>query len=299
MGAERGVVAVRRLNIWVLGGDLRQVKLAEALAEDEHSVHLFALGDERAAGAREERSLDGIGLADCVVLPLPVADGENLNAPLDRDRHALRRVLSALRPEQVVCGGLVEPHVRAMAEDCGITIRDYLDREELAVLNAVPTAEGAIQLAMEELPITLWGSRALVVGFGRLGRVLAPRLSALGARVTVSARKYADLAWAESFGYGTEHTGALAGWLCGYDVIFNTVPRPVLGRAELADLKPGCLVVDLASRPGGVDLGAAGELGVKVLWALSLPGRVAPVTAGRAVKLAVYHIILEWEEQHG
>lgn len=290
---------MRRLNIWVLGGDLRQVKLAEALAEDEHSVHLYALGDERAEGVKTESGLDGIGLADCVVLPLPVADGENLNAPFDRDRHSLRQVLSALRPGQVVCGGLVDQHVRAMAEDCGVSVRDYLDREELAVTNAIPTAEGAIQLSMEELPITLWGCRALVVGFGRLGRVLAPRLSALGAHVTVSARKYADLAWAESFGYGTERTGALAGWLCGYDVIFNTVPRHVLGRAELEDLKPGCLIVDLASKPGGVDLEAAGELGVKVVWALSLPGRVAPVTAGRAVKMAVYHIILELEEQYG
>lgn len=288
---------MRRLNIWVLGGDLRQNKLAQALAEDEHSVHAYALGDA-GPDVRQEGALTGVELADCVILPLPVGDATLLNAPLSAEPVALKDVFAALRPGQVICGGMVDSATQVLAESFGLTLRDYFAREELAVINAVPTAEGAIQLAMEELPITLWGSRALVVGFGRLGRALAPRLAALGAQVSVSARKYADLAWAETQGFGTERTGELAGWLCSYDVVFNTVPHRVLNRAELADLKPGCLVIDLASRPGGVDLSAAGELGVKVIWALSLPGRVAPVTAGRAIQTAVYHILLEWEEQH-
>lgn len=288
---------MRRLNIWVLGGDLRQNKLAQALAEDEHSVHAYALGDA-GPDVQQEGALTGVELADCVILPLPVGDATLLNAPLSAEPVALKDVFAALRPGQVICGGMVDSATQVLAESFGLTLRDYFAREELAVINAVPTAEGAIQLAMEELPITLWGSRALVVGFGRLGRALAPRLAALGAQVSVSARKYADLAWAETQGFGTERTGELAGWLCSYDVVFNTVPHRVLNRAELADLKPGCLVIDLASRPGGVDLSAAGELGVKVIWALSLPGRVAPVTAGRAIQTAVYHILLEWEEQH-
>ena len=159
--------------------------------------------------------------------------------------------------------------------------------------NALPTAEGAIQIAMEELPITLHGARALVIGYGRLGRALAPRLAGLGARVSVAARKYADLAWAESFGFGTEHTGQLRPWLCGYDLVVNTVPARVLGEAELAELRPDCLVIDLASKPGGVDLDAAARLGKKVVWALSLPGKVAPVTAGRAIRTAIYNILSE------
>ena len=104
---------------------------------------------------------------------------------------------------------------------------------------------------MEELPITLHGARVLVIGYGRLGRVLADRLAGLKARVSVAARKYADLAWAESLGMGVEQTGHLLGWLCGYDLVINTVPARVLGEAELGDLKPGCLVIDLASKPGG------------------------------------------------
>ena len=137
------------------------------------------------------------------------------------------------------------------------------------------------------------GSRVLVIGFGRVGRAAAQRMAALGARVTVAARRYESLAWAQAIGYGAEKTGQLAGWLCGYDLVVNTVPALVLGEAELADLKPDCLVLDLASKPGGVDLEAAARLGRNVIWALSLPGKVAPVTAGAAIKNTIYNMLHE------
>jgi len=159
--------------------------------------------------------------------------------------------------------------------------------------NAVPTCEGAIQIALEEMPVTLHAARCLVIGYGRLGKVLSRQLRGLGAKVSVAARKCSDLAWVQVWGYGVERSDQLSGWLCAYDLIISTVPAPVLGREELADLKPGCLVIDLASKPGGVDFTAASELGVKVIWALSLPGKAAPVTAGLAIKSTVYNILRE------
>ena len=256
------------LNIWVVGGDQRQASMAALMAEDGHTVHTYALDrlETPITGAAAQADLTGAVLADCVVLPLPVADEEaRLNAPLSAQSHPLR----------------------------GLAIHDYFAREELAVANAVPTVEGAIQIAMEALPITLHNARVLVIGYGRLGRLLAHRLDALGARVSASARSWADLAWIEALGYGVEHTGQLKGWLCSYDLVINTVPAPVLDREALADLKPECLVIDLASKPGGVDLPSARALGVEVIQALSLPGRVAPVTAGRSVKNTVYNILHE------
>ena len=181
------------------------------------------------------------------------------------------------------------------AEEKGVRAFDYFAREELAVRNAVPTAEGAIQIAMEELGTTLFGARVLVIGYGRIGRLLAHRLKGLGARVTVSARKYEDLAWIEAFGCCAERTGELEGWLCSYDLIINTVPAPVLGEALLEDVSPECLIIDLASKPGGVDFEAAAALGIKVIWALSLPGKVAPVTSGKIIRDTVYHILQEAE----
>ncbi len=283
---------LRAKNIWVAGGDPRQAALAELLADDGHSVHTYAL--EWGEGMRCEPSMAGADRADCVVLPLPAAgpDGK-LNAPLAAESHSLTQVLDALRPGQLVCAGMVEDGLRRLAEERDLELRDYFAREELAVLNAIPTAEGAIQIAMEELPITLHDARVLVVGFGRLGRTLAPRLRSLGARVWVSARRYEQRAAAECMGLGSEGVDGLSDWLCSYDIVFNTVPAPVLGVEELAALKERALVIDLASRPGGVDMDAAAALGVRVIWALSLPGKVAPVTSGRYIKDTVYHIMEE------
>ena len=181
------------------------------------------------------------------------------------------------------------------AREKGCRVYDYFEREELAVKNAVPTVEGAIQIAMEELPTTLFGSRVLVIGYGRVGRLLAHRLKGLGARVTVSARSFRDLAWIEAYGYCAEHTDQLAGWLCSYDLIINTVPAQVLGEAALEDVSSDCLIIDLASRPGGVDFESAAALGLKVIWALSLPGKVAPLSSGQIIRDTVYHILQEAE----
>ncbi len=283
---------LRAKNIWVVGGDPRQAALAGLLADDGHSVHTYAL--EQGEGMACEPSLAGADRADCVVLPLPAAGPDGgLNAPLSAGRCGLDEVLDALRPGQLVCAGMAGERLRAQAERRALMLRDYFAREELAVLNAIPTAEGAIQIAMEELPITLHNARVLVIGFGRLGKALAPRLRALGARVWVSARRYEQRAAAESMGLDSEGMERLADWLCSYDLVFNTVPAPVLGLEELAALKGGALVVDLASRPGGVDMDAAATLGVRVVWALSLPGKVAPVTSGRYIKDTVYHIMEE------
>ena len=281
-------------NIWVVGGDPRQAALARLLAEDGHGVHTYAL--ELAEGVRCEPSMAGADRADCVVLPLPALGPEGgLNAPLSGSSHPLEEVLGPLRPGQPVCAGMVTEPLQAMAEARGLVLRDYFAREELAVLNAIPTAEGAIQIAMEELPVTLHASRVLVIGFGRLGHALVPRLRGLGARVWVSARRYEQQAAAESMGAGVEGMDRLPDWLCGYDLVINTVPAPVLGVEELSALKEGALVIDLASRPGGVDLKAAAALGVRVIWALSLPGKAAPVTSGRYIKDTVYHLMDELE----
>ena len=283
---------LRAKNIWVAGGDPRQAALAALLADDGHSVHTYAL--EQGQGMHCEPSMDGADRADCVVLPLPAAGADGkLNTPLSAREHELGAVLDALRPGQLVCAGMVGEDLKQMARERDLVLRDYFAREELAVLNAIPTAEGAIQIAMEELPITLHDARVLVIGFGRLGRALAPRLRALGARVWVSARRYEQRAAAESMGLGSEGVDRLPDWLCSYDLVFNTVPAPVLGVEELAALKEGALVIDLASRPGGVDMDAAAALGVRVIWALSLPGKVAPVTSGRYIKDTVYHIMEE------
>lgn len=243
----------QRLHFWVIGGDPRQMTLAQSLWEDGHTVHTYAL-EESGESPLHAGSLENAHLADCVILPLPALDGGKINAPLCRSDLPLSETLDALRPGQLLCAGRVSPLLQQEAARRELTLVDYFEREELAIANAVPTSEGAIQIAMEELPITLHNAKVLVIGYGRLGKVLARQLRGLGAHVSVAARSYPDLAWAQVWSYGVEHSDQLSGWLCAYDLIVNTVPAPVLDREALHDLKPGCLVIDLASKPGGAGL---------------------------------------------
>jgi dipicolinate synthase subunit A len=53
------------------------------------------------------------------------------------------------------------------------------------------------------------------------------------------------------------------------------------------------LVIDLASKPGGVDFEYAQYKGIKTIHALSLPGKVAPVTTAMYMETVIYNIIKE------
>lgn len=282
-------------HFWVLGGDLRQAALASALAEDGHRVTAYALDQaELADGVERTDSLAGVEESTCVVLPLPVrGEGGRLNAPFCPDQRPLEEVLVAVRPGQFLCGGRVDSETQLLAERYDLTIRDYFRREELAVANAVPTAEGAVQIAMEEMGIALHRARTLVLGYGRVGQLTAHRLGALGARVTVAARRYDALAWAQAYGHDTLNLSQLSGHLSDFELVVNTIPYQVLPRELLEQLKAGCLIMDLASKPGGVDFQGAAELGLKCVWALSLPGKVAPISAGLAIRDTIYNMLRE------
>ena len=279
----------------VIGGDLRSAYLAGLLAADGYKVITsgFDSTDLPPCVTGCTNPAQAVPLADCVILPLPVTtDGTTVNAPFSRMRIPLDQVLNGLSQDQFLVGGKISDVVRKEAECRGLIIADYLDREELAVMNAVPTAEGAIQMSMEELPVTIEGSKCLITGFVRVGRTLSKRLVSLGARVTVAARKFADLAWAKSQGCDTIEMEALAK-AGDFDVIFNTVPVMLFGKEILKGMEKDTLLIDLASRPGGVDFNAAAELQIKTIWALSLPGRVAPKTAGAIIKKTILNMIKE------
>lgn len=174
-----------------------------------------------------------------------------------------------------------------------VTGQDFLSRNDFAILNAIPTVEGAVQRAMEKTDHALRGSRALVIGYGRVGKLLSHYLHSLGLRVTVAARKAEDFAWIRAYGYDMLNTMQMQGKLSGFELVFNTVPHLVLPYMRLVELKPDCLIVDLASKPGGVDFKAAEKLGLRVEWALSLPGKVAPESAAVYMRDTLYAILRE------
>ena len=283
-------------NFWVIGGDLRQAHLAQLLALDGHEVHTFALeqGAHAAPLAVCEHTPEAMELAQCVIFPLPAvcAPGQ-LNTPLSDREHPLSSLLPHLRPTQLLCGGKCDPNTALFLHRNGLYLHDYFAREELVVANAVPTAEGAVQIAMEELPVTLHGASVLVLGFGRVGTLTAHRFGGLGARVSVAARSCAQRAWAQAFGFSAVPLCELTPVIGDFDLVINTVPSLLLGEELLTLLRGDALIIDLASRPGGVDMEAATRLGRRVIWALSLPGKVAPLTAAACLRDTIYNLFQE------
>ena len=275
----------------VIGGDRRQAELARLLAADGNTVCTYGLDRWKPGG---EGSLDHAALADTVILPLPLCKGDGvLNC--EEGPVPTTDLFRRLHPGQMILAGQVKPQQRQEAAVCGLTLEDYFLREELTVANAAATAEAAIQVAMEQLDRTLLGMPCLVLGFGRIGKLLSHRLHGLGAQVTATARKPDDLAWIRAFGWRPLETGALDGKLGAFGAVFSTIPSPVLGAPLLAQLPKDCLCVDLASVQG-IDLAAAERLGLPHVWARSLPGRMVPRTAAVVIRDAVYYI---WEERGG
>lgn len=285
-----------RKRFCILGGDLRNVKLAELILTEGYSVNIYGFGK---AGFEiklpQSRTLaDAVSESDVVIGPIPCSNNnEILNAPFHDETIYMNKIFECMNKDQLFIAGRISDKILQMAKSYSISTVDLLEREEMAVLNAIPTAEGAIQIAMEEMPITLHNSNAMVLGFGRIGKILAKMLQGIGANVFVEARKYSDLAWIRSYGYKTVMLGDLHQNVKNMNVIFNTIPSIVLDNDVLKQLNSDCLIIDLASKPGGVDFEKAKEMGLKAIWALSLPGKVAPITAAEFIKDTAYNIIEE------
>lgn len=284
------------ITFLVVGGDLRQVYTAAALAED-HKV--YAAGFDGNISLPENVTAVGCTLdmpekADIIILPLPASqNGIFVNTPFSKNNIPMTSLFSVLKDNGMVLGGMIDAKTMKIFDKYSIEAIDYFDREELSVLNAVPTAEGAVQIAMEELATTIFRQKVLITGYGRISKVLAKILCAMGAEVTVTARKYSDLAWAEINGCHTLHTSMLKDKIGEFTLVFNTVPAVILNEEILKNANTEALIIDLASKPGGVDFDVAGKLGLKVVWALSLPGKVAPISSGEIIASTVLNILKE------
>ena len=282
----------------VIGGDRRSAALAELLHADGHRVRSFAL--EKAALPPEigrESCLQGcVYGADCVLLPCPAERDGYLSAPLSEESIPVPQLLEGLWPGQVLLGGRLSEETLIAARKGKLLTADLLRRPELPVGNVALTAEGALSRLMEHSDGSLWRSRVLVLGWGRIGSILTRRLQGLGALVSVAARGRKDRAMAEALGCRAFSYEELEHCLGDMDFIVNTVPARVLSEGMLCLIRPDALLLELASAPGGFDRELARNIGLQTLVAPGLPGETAPRSAAELLRKAVYAAMEEMEE---
>ena len=285
-------------SIAVIGGDLRTVKLVELLVKDGYKVSTYGLEMSEDLAEIESINLcptvnEAVSKCKVVVGPIPLSsDRKNLSMPFSNSNLSVDDFCEAIKGKTLIAGNISEITKKKL-DDLEISSIDLLKREEFVVLNTIATAEGTIQIAMEETQKTLHGSKVLVMGFGRVGKVLAKMLDGLGSKVSCEARKDEDIAWIRAYGYNPIHLNDLNNYLGEFDIIINTIPFQVLDKDRLDLVKSDVVLIDLASNPGGVDIKEAKSRRLKLIWALSLSGKVAPVSSAEFVKETLYHVLKE------
>jgi dipicolinate synthase subunit A len=284
----------------VVGGDKRNTALSKMLSAQGNTVRMFGFVNyERELPFQCKNLFECVDGADYIIGPIPCShNGGALNAPFHNAPIYVEDFFRLIKPRQVLMAGYIKPELMELAHRYGIHTFDLLKREELLISNAIPTAEGAIKIAIEETDITLHNSHVFVIGYGRVGRMLADMLRGMYAHVTAVVNKSEAAAAALRAGHSAVYYQEMDAQLKKADIIFNTVPKTLLDKKNMSHIRKDTLIIDLASPPYGVDVNDSRDFGLKVLYTNSLPGKIAPVTTASYILETVRHIVAELEAEN-
>ena len=281
---------MKKTTFLCAGGDARQIYMSQKLSE-YGKTYTYGISEYSGKTVLLDNLCDMPEKVDVLVFPL-MKDGA-LELTMGNKTVACSDFVPYLKKNAIVTGGRLSTKQIEFFSALGFDVTDYFKREELVIKNCIPTAEGALQLAMQELATTIYNSRVLVIGYGRVGKACGRLFDAVGAETVCTARKISALAEAENAGLKTFPINELFGHIDSFDLIINTVPAMILEEGLLKAVAKDALIIDLASMPGGVDFKSATRLNKRVIHALSLPGKVAPVTSGEIIAEAVRNVIIE------
>ena len=276
------------MNISIVGGDLRIIRLAEMYAQEGKNVYIYGLEkyflESNLPNIELCQSLkEAVINSDIVISGMPFSkNGENVNAPFSSSQIKIKDLKNELNNKTFIAGGIPKDFYDEQIKNV-----DLLQIDELTILNAIPTVEGAIKIAIEEREETIHESNVLICGFGRIGKILCNRFKALGANVYCAARKDTDLAWIREKRYFPLRYVELCDYAPKFNIVINTVPTIIIKEKELDCLNKDVLIIDVASAPGGIDKEYAEKKKIKVITALGIPGKEMPKTAASYIKKVI------------
>ncbi|WP_096189073.1 dipicolinic acid synthetase subunit A [Evansella halocellulosilytica] len=293
------------MHIVIVGGDARQLEVIRKLSEQDAKITLIGFDqlDDGFAGANKHTflSVDPKSV-HAIVLPVSGANQEGeIESIFTGEKLMLNEKWVNETPEEtVIYSGIANHYLKKLSEQSGHTLVELFDRDDVAIYNSVPTAEGTVMMVIQHTDMTIHDSNVLVTGFGRVGTTVARTFQNLGAHVSVAANEPELQARAFEMGFTSFGLEKLKGHVQDMDVVINTIPALILKGEILSKMHPHTLVVDLASKPGGTDFRYAEKRGIKALLAPGLPGIVAPKTAGQIIANVLSSLLLEqWETHKG
>lgn len=270
----------------LLISDMRQVYLAEILTKRGINVRCLDIRNSETALEQLEKLKSFLVEADMLILPIPVSkvpEQKILNDILNKN----------LTNGTLVLGGCFSGEQVELLKRRDIHYLDFMEDKIVTEENAVATAEGTIVELVNHSPYNIDEAKIIVAGYGCCGKAIAERLKALGARVTVLARRREvrkeakkDGFYAADFAFGPEEA-------MGAAMLVNTVPAPVITRTIIRELPRDAYILDIASKPGGTDFACAKEYGIRADLVLGLPGKYAPKESAYILDRAIERFTLQ------
>lgn len=292
------------VHIAFIGGDARQLEIIKKCIELDALVTLIGFDNlESKFHGLQLKEINSETLKDIDFLILPIVgtdeEGNVESIFSQRNLKLTKEHLATLPNNCKIFTGMARSYLKQICNELGIELIELLDNDEVAIYNSIPTAEGTIMMAIQNTDFTIHGSNAIVLGFGRTGITLARVLNSLGAKVSVGARKPEHIARIYEMGLIPFHVDDLDLKVSEADLLFNTIPKLVVTSKVIANMPHHCLIIDLASKPGGTDFRFAEKRGIKAILAPGLPGIVAPKTAGNILANVITRLIFEQLESKG
>ena len=285
----------------ILGGDFRNVELVKLLAKEKNIVYTYGL--EKEIQKLESDNIiicDDIGElqdTDIVITAIPLSkDNININMPLNvyGKESKIDEALKVMN-NKLIFTGSVSSEILRKFKLYNIEILDIMKNEEFAVLNAIPTAEETIRIIIDNTKKVIHNTNCLIMGYGRIGKVLAKKLNSLSVKVECLVSDNIEKIWCRVEGYNYiefENIKNKSDLLKKYDIIINTIPKIIL-TDELKEIRKDTLIIDLASKPYGIDRSIVKQENLNFIEALGLPGKSAPITVAENMYEVIKNTILK------
>lgn len=271
---------MKKFDFAIVGGDKRTADMAHVFAQRGYDVICYGTVEhpvhEKIHYA--ETLQEAIAKSPAIVCGIPFEKNGYLHFMDGALKIPLTELQRMLRKMHKIFGGVISEDFKRACEKRNISCYDFMQDEPLAIYNAVSTAEGAILEALLHKNTHLHQSNALVLGYGRCGRVLADKLKGLSAVVTVCSEQPQELATAAALGFQVMPLGKLSKGVKHFEYIFNTIPATVLTESCLRNMREDSLTIDIASNRIGADYEAATSLKRNVLFCPGLPGKYASLS---------------------
>lgn len=274
------------MHIAVIGGDARQLEIIRKLTELDARLSLigFEQLDHNFTGAIKEK-MDEVDFSnmDAIILPVAGANSEGqVETIFSNEQVSLTEEILSKTPEHcTIYSGISNAYLNGITKGAKKELVLLFSRDDVAIYNSIPTTEGTLMMVIQHTDFTIHGSNVAILGLGRCGMSLARTFHALGAKVKVGARKTEHLARIAEMGVTPFHLNDLGKEVKDTDILINTIPLLIVNATVISKMPTHTLIIDIASKPGGTDFRYAEKRGIKALLAPSLPGIVAPKTAGQ------------------